>query len=49
MLPMILTDKVTITMPKTMVERIDNERNDVPRSVFILRLVEKAYGVDKKK
>jgi metal-responsive CopG/Arc/MetJ family transcriptional regulator len=34
------TDKLGITLPKSMIERIDKARGDVPRSRFIRRAIE---------
>jgi metal-responsive CopG/Arc/MetJ family transcriptional regulator len=35
---------LSINLPETIVKKIDKERGDVPRSRFILRLLEKVYG-----
>ena len=34
------TEKLGITLPKTLVHTIDNKRGDVPRSTYIRRAVE---------
>jgi hypothetical protein len=34
---------VSVTLPMQMLHRIDRDRGLVPRSVFIVSLVEKAY------
>jgi metal-responsive CopG/Arc/MetJ family transcriptional regulator len=34
------TEKLGITLPKVMIERIDRERGDVPRSRYIRRAIE---------
>jgi metal-responsive CopG/Arc/MetJ family transcriptional regulator len=36
-----------ISLPKTLVKRIDDDRGDIPRSRFLLRLVERAYSTPK--
>lgn len=33
--------KVTLTLPSKIIHIIDNKREDVPRSRFVLRLIEK--------
>ena len=33
-----------LSMPKALKERIDTDRGDIPRSRFILRILEKIYG-----
>ena len=35
--------RVNITMPDYLAERIDKDRGDVTRSLFIRRILEKAY------
>jgi hypothetical protein len=35
---------VGVSMPKNIVSKIDAERGDVPRSRFLLRLLEKVYA-----
>jgi metal-responsive CopG/Arc/MetJ family transcriptional regulator len=37
------TEKLGITLPKTLLHTIDNKRGDIPRSTFIRRAVEKLY------
>jgi hypothetical protein len=39
---------VNILLPKSMVNKIDYQRGDIPRSKFILRLLELAYKVREK-
>jgi len=39
---------VAISLPKEMVERIDEDRGDITRSRYILRMIEKAYEGKKK-
>lgn len=34
---------VTLTLPETIIHKIDNERGDVNRSKYVLRLLERAY------
>jgi metal-responsive CopG/Arc/MetJ family transcriptional regulator len=34
------TEKLGITLPKTLLRTIDNKRGDIPRSTFIRRAVE---------
>jgi metal-responsive CopG/Arc/MetJ family transcriptional regulator len=34
------TDKLGITLPKSLLHKIDNQRGDVPRSTFIRRAAE---------
>jgi metal-responsive CopG/Arc/MetJ family transcriptional regulator len=36
--------EVTYSIPKELLERIDNERGEVSRSRFVLRLIEKGYS-----
>ena len=33
-----------LSMPRALKERIDKDRGDIPRSRFILRILEKTYG-----
>lgn len=37
--------RCNITMPDDLAERIDKERGDVTRSLYIRRLLEKAYRI----
>jgi hypothetical protein len=39
--------RVTITLPDDILSRVDNERNDVTRSRYVLRLLEKAFQLKK--
>lgn len=39
------TTVVGISFPQLLVQRIDKDRGDVPRSRFLVRLVEHAYGL----
>jgi metal-responsive CopG/Arc/MetJ family transcriptional regulator len=34
------TEKLGITLPKSLLQKIDNQRGDVPRSTFIRRAAE---------
>jgi metal-responsive CopG/Arc/MetJ family transcriptional regulator len=43
----IVAKRVNISIPGVLAERIDKERGDVSRSRFVLRLLEKAYGIKK--
>jgi len=38
---------VTITLPDDILARVDNEHNDVTRSRYVLRLLEKAFQLKK--
>lgn len=35
-----------VSVPEQVIQKIDNDRKDVSRSKFVLRLFEKAYGLD---
>jgi len=37
---------VGISLPKTVISRIDIERGDISRSRYVLRLIEKTLGVN---
>lgn len=37
-----------VSLPKNVVEKIDEQRGDVPRSKFILRIIERHLGVKNK-
>jgi metal-responsive CopG/Arc/MetJ family transcriptional regulator len=39
--------RVTITLPGDILARVDDERNDVTRSRYVLRLLEKAFQLKK--
>jgi hypothetical protein len=39
------TFTVGISFPKNLIEKIDSDRGDVSRSKFIVRALEKAYGL----
>ena len=41
------TRKIAITLPKSILQKIDNERGDIPRSRYILRAVEGYLQVKK--
>ena len=43
---MVNVTKVSISIPKALLNRVERERGDVPRSVFIYRLVEKGLEKD---
>ncbi len=34
---------LSITLPKQLVEKIDHDRGDIPRSRFLLRLIQRTY------
>jgi metal-responsive CopG/Arc/MetJ family transcriptional regulator len=35
-----MTVKLGITLPKSIIQKIDNKRGDIPRSLFIRRAIE---------
>jgi metal-responsive CopG/Arc/MetJ family transcriptional regulator len=37
-----MTERISMTFPDGVIEKLDERRGDVPRSRFILRLIEKA-------
>ena len=41
-----MTDLISfgMSLPKDLLKKIDTERGDIPRTRFILRVLEKAYG-----
>jgi len=39
-----MTVKLGITLPKSMIQKIDQKRGDIPRSRYIRRAVEKYLG-----
>jgi len=39
---------VGISLPTNIIRKIDNERGDISRSRYVLRILEKVYGVEKK-
>ena len=39
--------RVSLNLPEQVIERIDVDRQDVNRSRYILRLIEKAYAQEK--
>ena len=39
--------RVTITLPDDILPRVDNDRNDVTRSRYVLRLLEKGFQLKK--
>jgi len=44
------TEKLGITLPRSMIERIDRQRGDVARSRFIRKVIENNLkGMDKKR
>lgn len=43
------TVKISTTIPQNIVERMDRERGDVTRSKWMVRLLEKAYGLEPSK
>jgi hypothetical protein len=38
---------VGISLPSKIVEKIDSERGDVPRSRYVLKMIEKFYGIER--
>ncbi len=38
-----MTTNISFTIPSELLRKIDNDRGDVPRSRFIMRLLEKAF------
>ena len=38
------TVKLGITLPKSIIQRIDKKRGDIPRSRYILRVIENYIG-----
>ncbi|HZI70256.1 MAG TPA: hypothetical protein VFD60_03745 [Nitrososphaeraceae archaeon] len=43
------TKGIGISLPKEFMQKIDVERGDVPRSRYVLRILEKQYTFDGKK
>lgn len=43
------TEKLGITLPKTLLHTIDNKRGDIPRSTFIRRAVESSMKTKKER
>jgi metal-responsive CopG/Arc/MetJ family transcriptional regulator len=43
------TVKLGITLPKSIIQRIDKKRGDIPRSRYILRSIESYLGSSSKK
>jgi metal-responsive CopG/Arc/MetJ family transcriptional regulator len=43
-----MTVKLGITLPKSIIQKIDNKRGDIPRSRFIRRAVERYLGSNSK-
>jgi metal-responsive CopG/Arc/MetJ family transcriptional regulator len=44
-----MTVKLGITLPKSMIQKIDQRRGDIPRSRYIRRAVERYLGSSKNK
>jgi metal-responsive CopG/Arc/MetJ family transcriptional regulator len=42
-----MTVKLGITLPKSIIQKIDNMRGDIPRSRYIRRAIEKYLGSSK--
>jgi hypothetical protein len=42
-----LTVKIGITLPKSIIQKIDNKRGDIPRSRYIRRAIERYLGSSK--
>ncbi len=40
--------RIGVTMPDSLAKRIDQERKDIPRSRYIVRLLEKALSIPTK-
>lgn len=40
---------VGISLPKEFMEKIDVDRGDIPRSRYVLRLLEKQFTIERKK
>jgi hypothetical protein len=40
----LITENVTLSIPRNWILEIDRRRGDVPRSRFFLRMIEKSYG-----
>lgn len=40
----IMRKKITLTIEVELVEKLDKERGDIGRSIFIQRILEKKYG-----
>ena len=38
-----MTVNINVSLPEFLVNKIDQQRGDIPRSKFILRLLERAY------
>ena len=43
-----MTEKIGITLPKSMIQKIDQRRGDIPRSRYIRRAIEKYLGSSSK-
>ena len=43
-----MTVKLGITLPKSMIQKIDQKRGDIPRSRYIRRAIEKYLGSSSK-
>ena len=39
------TDRIGLSISKTMVEKVDNDRGDIPRSRFIGRILQNYYQI----
>ena len=39
-------ETICLTLPGTIIQKIDSDRQDVSRSRFVLRLLEKAYNLE---
>jgi hypothetical protein len=42
------TKGIGISLPKEFMKRIDGERGDIPRSKYVLRILEKQYTIEEK-
>ena len=43
-----MTIKLGITLPKSIIQKIDNKRGDIPRSRYIRRAIERYFGSNNK-
>jgi metal-responsive CopG/Arc/MetJ family transcriptional regulator len=44
-----MTEKIGITLPKSIIQKIDQKRGDIPRSRYIRRAVERYLGSNSSK
>ena len=43
-----MTEKIGITLPKSIIQKIDQKRGDIPRSRYIRRAIERYLGSSSK-